>query len=62
MDELERIVMDGVSAHERFVAESKAIDYAWKTGTLADLVNQMKERAIYEYSRTDPRAAAGPVS
>lgn len=54
MPELPEIAEAGVAANERFVAENRAMDLAWKNGTLDEW---LKERLADE-RRDATRAAA----
>ena len=51
--ELDAIALAGAAASERFVAESKQLDKAWRTETLADYLTGRLEKVIHEYGRDD---------
>ena len=61
LSEIETGLLIGVMANERFVAQSKQTDQAWREGTLGDLVNQMRKQAADEYDN-GPSALAEPAA
>lgn len=56
--ELEAIMLAGVAATEKFVAEGKSLDNAWRTGTIEEHLKALREREISEYSRDDSGTTA----
>ena len=61
--ELEAIMLAGVAATEKFVAEGKALDNAWRAGTMDEHLKTLREREISEYTRDDSgnTGSAGPA-
>jgi len=58
---LAEISRASTAAYERFVAESKAIDYAWKVGKLDELILKMHEESmnvLYPGPASKPSGAA----
>lgn len=51
--DLDAIALAGVTATERFTAESKQLDKAWRNETLADYLTGRLEKVINEYGRDD---------
>ena len=51
--DLDAIALAGAAATERFVAESKQLDKAWRDETLAEYLTQRLGKVIDEYGRDD---------
>lgn len=51
--QLEELATLGAQQGESFQKDSRALDKAWRTDKLAEMVNELKERAIADGNRFD---------